>query len=304
MSKYYKYDEIDRAPEEKARGITINSTTLEYQTEKRHFSHVDCPGHADYVKNMITGAARMDTGILVVSAPDGPMPQTREHLLLCKQVGVKSIIVYLNKAEQVKDDELFELVELELKDLLTSYGFDGANTIFIRGSALCALDGTKKEIGEDSIKKLLDAMDSKIPIPPRPIDKPFFMNIDHSLTVLGRGVVATGMIEFGKVKIGDNVEVLGMGPSRRAVVTSIETFRKTLDHGEAGDNVGVLLRGLTKKEVYRGQSVAAPGAYKAFRNFDASVYVLKPDEGGRKLPFKSRFRPQVSSTQTLHYSAS
>ncbi len=293
MSKYYKYEEIDRAPEEKARGITINSTTLEYSTDKRHFSHVDCPGHTDYVKNMITGAARMDVAILVVSAADGPMPQTREHLLLCKQVGVKDVVVFLNKADQVKDDELYELVELEVRDLLTSYGFEGKKSIFVRGSALCALEGKRKEIGEDSIAKLLDVMDSKVPIPERELNKPLIMHVDHTLTILGRGVVATGTIESGKVKVGDTVEISGMHkPSKRTVVTSIETFRKTLDHGEAGDNVGILLRGLTKQDVGRGQCVATPGHLKSFRNFDASIYVLKPDEGGRKLPFKTKFQPQ------------
>ena len=293
MSKYYKYEEIDRAPEEKARGITINSTTLEYQTDKRHFSHVDCPGHTDYVKNMITGAARMDVAILVVSASDGPMPQTREHLLLCKQVGVKEVVVFLNKADTLKDDELYELVELEVRDLLTSYGFEGKKALFVRGSALCALEGKRKEIGEDSITKLLEVLDSKVPIPDRELNKSFIMHVDHTLNVLGRGVVATGTVEAGKVKIGDLVEILGMHkPSKRTVVTSIETFRKSMDHAEAGDNVGVLLRGLTKLDVGRGQCVATPGHLKPFRNFDASIYVLKPDEGGRKLPFKTRFRPQ------------
>ncbi len=293
MSKFFKYEEIDKAPEEKSRGITINSTTLEYQTEKRHFSHVDCPGHSDYVKNMITGAARMDVAILVVSAADGPMPQTREHILLCGQVGVKDVVVFLNKADQVKDDEMYQLVEMEVRDMLDAYGFKGKTTHFIHGSALCALEGKRKDIGEDSIKQLLDTLDSKIPVPQRPLDKPFMMNVDHTLTIPGRGVVATGTIEAGKVKVGDNVEILGLQAGKRAVVSSIETFRKSMDHAEAGDNVGVLLRGLVQKDVRRGQCVTAMGALKMFRNFDATIYVLKPDEGGRKLPFKSNFRPQV-----------
>ena len=255
---------------------------------------MDCPGHMDYVKNMITGAARMDTAILVVSAADGPMSQTREHILLCKQVGVKTIVVYLNKADQVKDDEIFQLIELELKEMLDSYGFDGKNTFFVRGSALCALDGSNKELGENSIKNLLEVLDTKMPLPPRALDKPFIMSIDHTLTVLGRGVVATGTIESGKVNIRDNVEIMGVQrASKRAIVGSIETFRKSLDHGEAGDNVGVLLRGVTKKDVCRGQTVATPGTLKVYRNFEAKIYVLKPEEGGRKLPFKTKFRPQV-----------
>ena len=237
----------------------------------------------------------MDTAILVVSAADGPMPQTREHVLLCKQVGVKSVVVFLNKADQVQDEELYELVQLELRDLLTAYGFDGANTIFVRGSALSSLEGKKKEIGEDSIQRLLDVLDSQVPIPPRSLGGAFLMNIDHTLAMLGRGVVATGTIESGKVKVGDLVEVIGLHKAgKRTVVTSIETFRKSLEHGEAGDNVGILLRGLNKQDASRGQCVATPGHLKLYRNFEADIYVLKPDEGGRKLPFKSRFRPQVS----------
>ena len=293
MSKFYKYEDIDRAPEEKSRGITINSTTLEYSTEKRHFSHIDCPGHTDYVKNMITGAARMDIAILVVSAADGPMSQTREHLLLCKQVGVKDIVVYLNKGDQVKDDELYELIEMEVRDLLDQYGFVGKNAKFVHGSALCAIEGKRKELGEDSIVRLLTVLDTEIPVPPRELTKPFIMNIQHTLPQQGRGVIATGTIESGKVKPGDHVETIGMNkPNRRTTVSSLETFRKTLDHGEAGDNVGLLLRALNKLDVCRGQCIATPGHLKCYRNFDASIYVLKPEEGGRKFPFKSKFRPQ------------
>lgn len=295
MSKFYKYEDIDRAPEERSRGITINSTTLEYQTEKRHFSHIDCPGHADYVKNMITGAARMDVAILVVSAADGPMPQTKEHLLLCGQVGVKDVVIFMNKADLVKDDEMYELIELEIRDMLDGYGFNGKGAHFLRGSARCALDGQRKEIGEDSIKKLLDTLDSTIPIPPRPLNEPFFMNVEHALTIAGRGVVATGTVDKGKVKVGDAVEIVGLQPGKHAVVSSIETFRKTLDHGEAGDNVGLLLRGVTLKDVKRGQVLTSAGALKMYRNFEASLYLLKPEEGGRKLPIKSNFRPQVIS---------
>ena len=251
-NKYFKYEDIDRAPEEKSRGITINSTTIEYQTEKRHFSHVDCPGHTDYVKNMITGAACMDIAILVVSAADGPMSQTKEHLLLCKQAGVKDIVIYLNKADQVKDDELYELVEMEIRDLMDSYGFIGKNALFVHGSALCALEDKRKEMGENSIAKLMDVLDSKIKIPDRELNKPFLMSVDATYLVLGRGVVATGTVMSGKVKLGDTVEVTGMNKlSKRTTAVSIETFRKTLDHGEAGDSVGVLLRNLTKLDVCR-----------------------------------------------------
>eukprot|EP00826_Nyctotherus_ovalis_P007905 TRINITY_DN12034_c0_g2_i1.p1 TRINITY_DN12034_c0_g2~~TRINITY_DN12034_c0_g2_i1.p1 ORF type:complete len:387 (+),score=118.57 TRINITY_DN12034_c0_g2_i1:448-1608(+) len=293
LSKFYKYDDIDRAPEEKSRGITINSSTLEYQTEHRHFSHIDCPGHTDYVKNMITGAARIDIGILVVSSEEGPMSQTKEHIMLCKQVGVQGMIVFLNKADLIKDDEMFELLQMEVKDLLDAYGFVGKDAIFVHGSALCALEGTRPEVGEQSIAKLIHVLDSEIPIPPRELKKPFLMNVEHTLEVIGRGMILTGTIETGKVKPGELVEILGMGkPSRRTAVMSIETFKKSLDHGEAGDNVGVLLRGLTKHDVCRGQCVATPGYLRCMRNFDASIYVLKPDEGGRKIPFRSRFKPQ------------
>ena len=242
---------------------------------------------------MITGAARMDVGILVVSAADGPMPQTREHLLLCKQAGVHDIVVFLNKADQVKDDEIYELVEMEVRDLLTAYGFEGKKTLFVRGSALSCLEGKKPEIGDESIAKLLNVLDTQIPLPPRDIHKPFIMHVDHTLNLMGRGVVATGTIESGKVKVGDMVETTGMNKSsKRTKVASIETFRKSMDQAEAGDNVGVLLRALTKMDVVRGQCVTTPGHLKPLRNFEANIYVLKPDEGGRKLPFKTKFRPQ------------
>lgn len=302
MAKYLPYADIDRAPEEKKRGITINSTTLEYQTEKRHFSHVDCPGHNDYVKNMITGAARMDVAILVISAADGPMSQTKEHILLCKQVGVKDIVVFLNKSDLVSDEEMYQLIELEVRELLTNYGFDGKAAIFVRGAALCALDGTNKEKGEDSIKRLLDVLDSQIKLPKRAIDKPFLLSIDHSLNIpvfylfdktQGRGTVATGTIETGRVKTGDEVEIVGYKRRpKKSVVISVETFRKSLEQGEAGDNVGVLLRNVPIDDCFRGQVLSKPGQLTVHKNFSGDIYVLKEEEGGRKLPFKSKFRPQ------------
>ncbi len=286
------YDQIDAAPEEKARGITINTAHVEYETSKRHYAHVDCPGHADYVKNMITGAAQMDGAILVVAATDGAMPQTREHILLARQVGVPRIVVYLNKCDMVDDPEMLDLVEEEVRDLLTSYEFDGKNTPIIRGSALKALEGDESEIGTQSIAKLMDAVDEYIPDPVREIDKPFALAIEDVFTITGRGTVVTGRIERGVINLNDEVEIVGLRETRKTTVTGIEMFRKLLDRGEAGDNVGVLLRGIDRTEVERGQVLAKPGSVTPHTEFEAQVYVLTKEEGGRHTTFGAHYRPQ------------
>ncbi len=286
------YDQIDNAPEERERGITISTTHVEYQSDKRHYAHVDCPGHADYVKNMITGAAQMDGAILVVSAADGPMPQTREHILLARQVGVPYIVVYLNKADMVDDKDLLELVQEEVKDLLTKYGFPGDKTPIVIGSALKALEGDQSELGEPSIVKLAEALDSYIPQPSRAIDGPFLMPIEDVFSISGRGTVVTGRIERGIVKVGDEIEIVGIKPTTKTTVTGVEMFRKLLDQGEAGDNVGVLLRGTKREEVERGQVLAKPGSITPHTKFEAEVYVLTKEEGGRHTPFFQGYRPQ------------
>ncbi|MFP5349856.1 MAG: elongation factor Tu, partial [Gammaproteobacteria bacterium] len=286
------YDQIDNAPEERERGITISTTHVEYQSAKRHYAHVDCPGHADYVKNMITGAAQMDGAILVVSAADGPMPQTREHILLARQVGVPYIVVYLNKADMVDDKDLLELVQEEVKDLLTKYGFPGDKTPIIVGSALKALEGDTSDLGEPSIVKLADALDAYIPQPKRAVDGPFLMPIEDVFSISGRGTVVTGRIERGIVKVGDEIEIVGIKPTTKTTVTGVEMFRKLLDQGEAGDNVGVLLRGTKREEVERGQVLAKPGSITPHTKFEAEVYVLTKEEGGRHTPFFNGYRPQ------------
>mgnify|MGYP000340944725 FL=1 len=283
----------DKAPEERERGITINTAHVEYETDNRHYAHVDCPGHADYVKNMITGAAQMDGAILVVSAADGPMPQTREHILLARQVGVPAIVVYLNKADQVDDPELLELVEMEVRDLLSSYDFPGDDVPIIVGSALKALEGDESEIGKPSILKLMDAVDEYIPTPQRPTDQPFLMPVEDVFTITGRGTVATGRVERGELKVGDNVEIVGLADKPKdTVVTGVEMFRKILDSAEAGDNIGALLRGVDRKEIERGQVLAKPGTIHPHTKFKAQVYVLTKDEGGRHTPFFNGYRPQ------------
>jgi len=284
------YADIDNAPEEKERGITINTAHVEYESEKRHYAHVDCPGHADYVKNMITGAAQMDGAILVVSAADGPMPQTREHILLARQVNVPYIVVYLNKMDLVTDPELVELVETEIRELLTKYEFPGDKTPIIRGSALKALEGDKGEI--ENLKKLLSTLDEWIPIPERQIDKPFLMSVEDVFSIKGRGTVATGRIELGKVKINEEVEIVGIKPTRKTVVTGVEMFHKLLDEGLAGDNVGLLLRGIEREDIERGQVVAKPGSITPHTKFDSEVYVLTKEEGGRHTPFFKGYKPQ------------
>jgi elongation factor Tu len=286
------FDQIDKAPEEKARGITISTSHVEYQTGKRHYAHVDCPGHADYVKNMITGAAQMDGAILVVSAADGPMPQTREHILLARQVGVPAIVVYLNKVDMVDDPELLDLVELEVRDLLSKYEFPGDRIPVIRGSALQALEGKKTELGEASVEKLLQAVDEYIPQPQRPKDKPFLMPIEDVFSISGRGTVVTGRIERGVVKVGDELEIVGLKPTQKTICTGVEMFRKLLDAGEAGDNVGCLLRGVGREEVERGQVLAKPGSINPHTRFKAEAYILTKEEGGRHTPFFSNYRPQ------------
>ncbi|CAL9116457.1 unnamed protein product [Musa acuminata var. zebrina] len=293
-AKAVAFDEIDKAPEEKARGITIATAHVEYETAKRHYAHVDCPGHADYVKNMITGAAQMDGGILVVSAPDGPMPQTKEHILLARQVGVPSLVCFLNKVDAVDDPELLELVELELRELLSFYKFPGDEIPIIRGSALCALQGTNEEIGKQAILKLMDAVDEYIPDPIRQLDKSFLMPIEDVFSIQGRGTVVTGRIEQGTIKTGDDVEVLGLTQSGplKTTVTGVEMFKKILDHGQAGDNVGLLLRGLKRGDVQRGQVVCKPGTLKTCKKFEAEIYVLTKDEGGRHTAFFSNYMPQ------------
>ena len=290
LAKVMKYDEIDAAPEEKARGITINTAHIEYQTEKRHYAHVDCPGHADYIKNMITGAAQMDGAILVVSAADGPMPQTREHILLARQVGVPAIVVFLNKVDQVDDAELLDLVELEVRELLSSYEFPGDEIPVVKGSALKALEGDAGE--KANILKLMDAVDAYIPQPERPLDQDFLMPVEDVFSIEGRGTVATGRIERGIVKKMSEVEIVGIRPTVKTTVTDIEMFRKLLDEGRAGDNVGLLLRGIKKEDVERGQVIAKPGSIKPHTKFKAQVYVLSKDEGGRHTPFFSNYRPQ------------
>ena len=286
------YDQIDNAPEEKARGITINTAHVEYMTEKRHYAHVDCPGHADYIKNMITGAAQMDGAILVVSAADGPMPQTREHILLARQVGVPYIVVYMNKADMVDDKELLELVEMEVRELLSKYQFPGDKTPIIIGSAKMALEGDKSEMGEGSIFKLAEALDSYIPEPKRAIDGPFLMPVEDVFSISGRGTVVTGRVERGVVKVGDELEIVGLKPTLKTVCTGVEMFRKLLDQGQAGDNVGVLLRGTKREEVERGQVLAKPGSITPHTKFSCEVYVLSKDEGGRHTPFFPGYRPQ------------
>ncbi|HXP76810.1 MAG TPA: elongation factor Tu [Stellaceae bacterium] len=289
---YTAYDQIDKAPEEKARGITISTAHVEYQTKNRHYAHVDCPGHADYVKNMITGAAQMDGAILVVSAADGPMPQTREHILLARQVGVPAIVVYLNKVDMVDDPELLDLVELEVRELLSKYQFPGDTIPIVRGSALMALEEKNKEMGHDSILRLMDAVDAAIPQPKRDKDQPFLMPIEDVFTISGRGTVVTGRVERGIVKVNDEIEIVGLKPTIKTVVTGVEMFRKLLDQGEAGDNIGALLRGTKREEVERGQVLAAPGSITPHTNFKCEAYVLTKEEGGRHTPFFSNYRPQ------------
>jgi len=292
LAQARSFDSIDNAPEEKERGITIQTAHVEYETENRHYAHVDCPGHADYVKNMITGAAQMDGAVLVVSAADGPMPQTREHILLARQVGVPYIVVFLNKVDQVDDPELLELVELEIRELLNQYEFPGDEVPIIRGSALKALENPNDPEATKCIQELLDAMDEYIPVPERDVDKPFLMPIEDVFSITGRGTVVTGRVERGKVKVGDEVEVIGFGTHMKTVVTGVEMFRKTLDEGIAGDNIGVLLRGVDKDEVERGMVVAAPGSITPHKKFQGEVYVLKKEEGGRHTPFFNGYRPQ------------
>ncbi len=290
LSELRSFDSIDNAPEEKERGITINTSHVEYETANRHYAHVDCPGHADYVKNMVTGAAQMDGAIIVVAATDGPMPQTREHILLARQVNVPRLVVFLNKCDMVDDEEMFELVEMEMRDLLSSYDYDGDNTPIIRGSALGALNGEPK--WEEKVLELMEAVDTWIPLPPRDVDKPFLMPVEDVFSITGRGTVATGRIEAGRVKVGDEVQILGLGADRKSVVTGVEMFRKILDEGEAGDNVGLLLRGIDKNEIKRGMVICHPGQVLPHDEFKAQVYILKKEEGGRHTPFHNHYRPQ------------
>jgi elongation factor Tu len=296
ITKYFgdfqDYDQIDAAPEEKARGITISTAHVEYETDARHYAHVDCPGHADYVKNMITGAAQMDGAILVVSAADGPMPQTREHILLAYQVGVPSIVVYMNKVDQVDDEELIELVEMEIRELLSKYDFPGDDVPIIKGSALAALEGRDPEIGENSIRELMKAVDEYIPTPERPVDKPFLLPIEDVFSISGRGTVVTGRVERGVVNVGDELEIIGIKETQKTTCTGVEMFRKLLDRGEAGDNVGVLLRGIDRTAVERGQVLCKPGSVTPHTKFTAEAYILTKDEGGRHTPFFKNYRPQ------------
>ena len=298
ITKYFgkravKYDEIDKAPEEKERGITINSAHVEYETENRHYAHVDCPGHADYVKNMITGAAQMDGAILVVSAVDGPMPQTREHILLAKQVGIATLVIFLNKVDMVEDEELLELVEMEVRELLSKYGFDGDAAKVVRGSALKALTEEGSEVGEKAIRELMKVVDETIEMPKRDIEKPFLMPIEDVFSISGRGTVVTGRIEQGKIKVGEEIEIIGIRKeNKKTICTGVEMFKKELDEGMAGDNAGLLLRGIAKEEVERGQVLAKPGSITPHTKFKAEVYVLKKDEGGRHTPFFKNYRPQ------------
>jgi len=285
------FDQIDNAPEEKERGITINTAHIEYETAKRHYAHVDCPGHADYVKNMVTGAAQMDGAIIVVASTDGPMPQTREHILLARQVNVPKLVVFMNKCDMVDDEEMLELVEMEMRELLSFYNFDGDNTPVIRGSALGALNGVEK--WEEKIMELMDAVDTWIPLPPRDVDKPFLMPVEDVFSITGRGTVATGRIEAGIVKVGDEIQIIGLGSeNKKSVVTGVEMFRKLLDQGEAGDNVGLLLRGVDKNEIRRGMVMCHPGKITPHTSFKAEVYILKKEEGGRHTPFHNKYRPQ------------
>ena len=290
LSELRSFDSIDNAPEEKERGITINTAHVEYETSNRHYAHVDCPGHADYVKNMVTGAAQMDGAIIVVAATDGPMPQTREHILLARQVNVPRLVVFMNKCDQVDDEEMLELVEMDMRDLLSQYEYDGDNTPVIRGSALGALEGDPKWV--EKVMELMDAVDTWIPLPPRDVDKPFLMPVEDVFSITGRGTVATGRIEAGRVKVGDEVQILGLGEDKKSVVTGVEMFRKILDEGEAGDNVGLLLRGIDKDEVKRGMVICHPGQVKPHDHFKAQVYILKKEEGGRHTPFHDKYRPQ------------
>ena len=286
------YDQIDKAPEEKARGITISTAHVEYETADRHYAHVDCPGHADYVKNMITGAAQMDGAILVVSAADGPMPQTREHILLARQVGVPALVVFMNKVDQVDDPELLELVEMEIRELLTSYGFPGDDIPVVKGSALCALEGREEAIGKNAILELMTAVDTYIPQPEREIDKAFLMPIEDVFSISGRGTVVTGRVERGIVKVGEEIEIVGIRPTQKSTVTGVEMFRKLLDQGQAGDNIGALLRGTKREDVERGQVLAKPGTITPHTNFNCEAYILKKEEGGRHTPFFGNYRPQ------------
>ena len=291
MAEAKKYDEIDAAPEEKERGITINTAHVEYQTNNRHYAHVDCPGHADYVKNMITGAAQMDGAILVVAATDGPMPQTKEHILLARQVGVPKMVVFMNKVDLVDDPELLDLVEMEIRDLLTFYGFDGATTPIIKGSAVKALDGDAEAVKQ--VEELMDAVDAYIPLPPRPVDQPFLMSVEDVFSITGRGTVATGRIERGRIKVGEPVEIVGLIPEPlTSTCTGVEMFRKLLDEGEAGDNAGLLLRGIDKNQIRRGMVIVKPGSITPHTEFKAEVYVLSKEEGGRHTPFFNKYRPQ------------
>ena len=293
FSKEFKaYDQIDKSPEEKARGITISTAHVEYETDSRHYAHVDCPGHADYVKNMITGAAQMDGAILVVNAADGPMPQTREHILLARQVGVPAMVVYMNKVDQVDDKELLDLVEMEIRELLSSYQFPGDDIPIVKGSALAALEGRDKEIGEDSIRALLKAVDEYIPQPARATDKPFLMPVEDVFSISGRGTVCTGRVEQGIIKVGEEVEIVGIRDTQKTTVTGVEMFRKLLDSGEAGDNIGALLRGTKREDVERGQVLCAPGSIKPHTTFEAEAYILSKEEGGRHTPFFNKYRPQ------------
>ncbi|WP_288639851.1 elongation factor Tu [uncultured Coprobacter sp.] len=291
LSELKSFDQIDNAPEEKERGITINTSHVEYETEKRHYAHVDCPGHADYVKNMVTGAAQMDGAIIVVAATDGPMPQTREHILLARQVNVPRLVVFLNKCDMVDDEEMLELVEMEMRELLSAYEYDGDNTPIIRGSALGALNGEPQ--WEEKVLELMNAVDEWIPLPPRDVDKPFLMPVEDVFSITGRGTVATGRIETGVIKVGDEVQIIGLGADgKKSVVTGVEMFRKLLDQGEAGDNVGLLLRGIDKNEVKRGMVICHPGQITPHSKFKAQVYILKKEEGGRHTPFHNKYRPQ------------
>ncbi|MBV0913155.1 elongation factor Tu [Anianabacter salinae] len=310
ITKYFgefrAYDQIDGAPEEKARGITISTAHVEYETENRHYAHVDCPGHADYVKNMITGAAQMDGAILVVNAADGPMPQTREHILLAKQVGVPAMVVFMNKVDQVDDEELLELVEMEIRELLSSYEFPGDDIPIIKGSALHAMNGTEAEIGENAIRALMAAVDEYIPTPERPVDQPFLMPVEGVFSISGRGTVATGRIERGVIKVGEEMEIVGLNKNKKTTCTGVEMFRKLLDRGEAGDNVGLLLRGIDREGVERGQVICKPGSVNPHTKFEAEAYILTKEEGGRHTPFFANYRPQfyfrttdVTGTVTL-----
>ncbi|THH02144.1 hypothetical protein EW026_g680 [Hermanssonia centrifuga] len=292
-AKFTDYAEIDKAPEEKARGITINSSHVEYETDNRHYGHIDCPGHADYIKNMITGAAQMDGGIIVVSATDGQMPQTREHLLLARQIGVKKLVVFINKVDVITDPEMLELVDMEMRDLLTTYNFDGENTPVIMGSALSALEGKNPEIGVDKINELVKACDEWLDLPPRDLEKPFILSIEDVFTVPGRGTVVVGRAERGVCRKGDEVEILGYGTKLKTTLTGIEMFHKELERAEAGDNMGALLRGIKKEQIRRGQVIIAPGSMKSVKKFQAQLYILTKDEGGRYTPFMQHYRPQL-----------